>query len=127
MAIETSRGLLVACLRATGRNVYAINPMAVSRYRDRYSVSRKKSDAGDAFVLANILRTDLAAHRPLPADSELAQALAVLARAPARRRLGTDLRAQQAALAAARVLPSPAFRPSPTNAAACSAPKPGPS
>jgi transposase len=81
VAIETSRGLLVACLRATGRKVYAINPMAVSRYRDRYSVSRKKSDAGDALVLANILRTDLAAHRPLPADSELAQAIAVLARA----------------------------------------------
>jgi transposase len=81
VGIETSRGLLVACLRATGRKVYAINPMAVSRYRDRYSVSRKKSDAGDAFVLANILRTDLAAHRPLPADSELAQAIAVLARA----------------------------------------------
>jgi transposase len=81
VAIETSRGLLVACLRATGRRVYAINPMAVSRYRDRHSVSRKKSDAGDALVLANILRTDLAAHRPLPADSELAQAIAVLARA----------------------------------------------
>ncbi len=81
VAIETGRGLLVACLRATGRKVFAINPMAVSRYRDRYSVARKKSDAGDAFVLANILRTDLAAHRPLPADSELAQAIAVLARA----------------------------------------------
>jgi transposase len=81
VAIETSRGLLVACLRTTGRRVYAINPMAVSRYRDRYSVSRKKSDAGDAFVLANILRTDMAAHRPLPADSELVQAIAVLARA----------------------------------------------
>jgi transposase len=81
VAIETNRGLLVACLRATGRKVYAINPMAVSRYRDRHSVSRKKSDAGDALVLANILRTDMAAHRPLPADSELAQAIAVLARA----------------------------------------------
>jgi transposase len=81
VAIETSRGLLVACLRATGRKVYAINPMAVSRYRDRHSVAGKKSDAGDALVLAHILRTDLAAHRPLPADSELAQAIAVLARA----------------------------------------------
>lgn len=40
-----------------------------------------KSDAGDALVLAHILRTDLAAHRPLPQDSELAQAIAVLARA----------------------------------------------
>ena len=81
VAIETSRGLLVACLRATGRRVFAINPMAVSRYRDRHSVARKKSDAGDALVLANILRTDMAAHRSLPADSELAQAIAVLARA----------------------------------------------
>jgi transposase len=81
VAIETGRGLLVACLRATGRKVFAINPMAVSRYRDRHSVARKKSDAGDALVLANILRTDLPAHRPLPADSALAQAIAVLARA----------------------------------------------
>jgi len=81
VAIETTRGLLVACLRATGRKVYAINPKAVDRYRDRHSVARKKSDAGDALVLAHILRTDKAAHRPLPADSELAQAIAVLARA----------------------------------------------
>jgi transposase len=81
VAIETNRGLLVACLRATGRTVYAINPKAVDRYRDRHSVARKKSDAGDALVLAHILRTDQAAHRPLPADSELAQAIAVLARA----------------------------------------------
>ena len=41
VAIETSRGLLVAALRATGRLVYPINPMAVARYRERYSVSRK--------------------------------------------------------------------------------------
>jgi hypothetical protein len=66
VAIETGRGLLVACLRATERPVYAINPMAVSRYRDRHSVARKKSDAADAFVLANILRTDLASRRCLP-------------------------------------------------------------
>src|SRR3954451_22158371 len=81
VAIETSRGLLVACLRATGRGVYAINPKAVDRYRDRHGVRGKKSHSGDALVLAHILRTDLAAHRPLPADSELAQAIAVLARA----------------------------------------------
>ncbi|MFF4745538.1 IS110 family transposase [Streptomyces sp. NPDC001268] len=81
VAIETSRGLLVACLRASGRSVYAINPLAVARYRDRHSVARKKSDAVDAAVLANILRTDMAAHRPLPTDSELVQAIAVLARA----------------------------------------------
>ncbi len=38
VAIETPRGLLVACLRATGRAVYPVNPMAVARYRDRHSV-----------------------------------------------------------------------------------------
>jgi hypothetical protein len=81
VAIETPRGLLTACLRATGRKVYPINPMAVARYRDRHSAAGRKSDHGDAVVLANILRTDLASHRPLPADTELAQAIAVLARA----------------------------------------------
>ena len=81
VAIETPRGLLTACLRATGRKVYPVNPMAVSRYRDRHSIAGRKSDHGDAVVLASILRTDARAHRPLPADSELAQAIAVLARA----------------------------------------------
>src|SRR6202008_3627912 len=81
VAIETPRGLLVAALRATGRRVYAINPLAVARYRERWTVARSKSDHADAVVLANILRTDAHAHRPLPADSELAQAITVLARA----------------------------------------------
>ena len=62
VAIETSRGLLVAALRATGRPIYAINPMAVARYRERHCVSRKKSDHVDAMTLANILRTDAHAH-----------------------------------------------------------------
>jgi len=81
VAIETPRGLLTACLRATGRQVYPINPMAVARYRDRHSIAGRKSDHGDAVVLAGVLRTDAHAHRPLPADTELAQAIAVLARA----------------------------------------------
>ncbi|MFG2593486.1 IS110 family transposase [Streptomyces sp. NPDC048438] len=81
VAIETSRGLLVAVLRTGKRKVFAINPMAAARYRDRHSVSRKKSDPGDALVLANVLRTDMHAHRPLPQDSDLARAVAVLARA----------------------------------------------
>ncbi|EKX68496.1 hypothetical protein STRIP9103_08446 [Streptomyces ipomoeae 91-03] len=41
-------------MRATGRQIYAINPLAAARYRDRASVSRAKSDAADARVLANI-------------------------------------------------------------------------
>ncbi|MGP3922352.1 IS110 family transposase [Streptomyces sp. 8N616] len=81
VAIETSRGLLVAVLRQGKRQVFAINPMAAARYRDRHSVSRKKSDPGDALVLANILRTDMHAHRALPNDSDLARTVAVLARA----------------------------------------------
>lgn len=64
--IETKavKVLLVTGLRATGRQIYAINPLAAARYRDRGSVSRAKSDAADARVLANILRTDRHAHRP---------------------------------------------------------------
>jgi transposase len=81
VAIESSNLLLVAALLASGRKVYAINPLAVSRYRDRYRASRAKSDAGDAIVLANILRTDAHAHRPLPADSDAVKALRVLTRA----------------------------------------------
>src|SRR5260370_28133564 len=64
VAIETPRGLLVAFLRATGRTVYPIHPLAVARYRDRHSVAGRKSDHGDAAVLANLLRTDPHSHPP---------------------------------------------------------------
>src|SRR3954452_24592441 len=79
VAIETPRGLLVAVLRAAGRPIYPINPLAVARYRGRTSMSGKKSDHVDAMALANILRTD--AHRMLPEDSALARSITVLARA----------------------------------------------
>jgi transposase len=97
VAIETPRGLLVAALRATGRPIYPINPMAVARYRERYWASGKKSDHADAVVLANILRTDRPVHRPLPADTELARSIKVLARACQdatwrRTRAGNELR-----------------------------------
>ncbi|MBK6870977.1 MAG: transposase [Kineosporiaceae bacterium] len=61
--------------------VFAINPLAVSRYRDRYRSSGGKSDAFDAMVLADVLRTDRSAHRPLPQDTAQVQALRVLTRA----------------------------------------------
>jgi transposase len=97
VGIETDRGLWVAALRATGRVIYPINPLAASRYRARYAVSGAKSDATDAVLLANIVRTDPDAHRPLPADTELAQAIRVLARAQqdavwARQQIGNQLR-----------------------------------
>jgi transposase len=81
IAIETPRGLLVAMLRTTGRPIYPINPLAVARYRERTSVSGKKSDHVDAMALANILRTDAHLHRMLPEDSALARSITVLARA----------------------------------------------
>lgn len=81
IAIETPRGLFVSSLRERGFPVYAINPLSAARYRDRHSVSRKKSDAQDAAVLANILRTDSHAHRRMAKDSELVRAISVLARA----------------------------------------------
>jgi len=80
VAIETPHGLLVAVLRATGRPIYPINPLAVARYRERTSVSGKKSDHVDAMALANILRTDAHLHRTLPEDSALARSITVLAR-----------------------------------------------
>ena len=81
MAIGTAAGLLPTAVVAAGYRLFPINPLVVSRYRDRYGAAKIKSDPGDAFVLANIARTDLPAHRPLPADSELVQAIRVLARA----------------------------------------------
>jgi Transposase len=81
VAIETAKGLICAALLAAGYQLYPVNPLAVSRCRDRYAASRGKSDPGDAYVLANILRTDPDAHRPLPADSEHASEIRVLARA----------------------------------------------
>lgn len=53
VGIETDRGLLVGSLVQAGYRVYAINPLAASRYRDRHAVSRAKSDPGDAKVLAD--------------------------------------------------------------------------
>jgi transposase len=73
--------LLVAGLAAAGRPVIAINPTVVARYRGRISPAKKKSDRGDAMLLANILRTDGPLHRPMPATSHHALAIRELARA----------------------------------------------
>jgi transposase len=81
VGIETDRGLLVGSLVAAGYQVYAINPFASSRYRDRHATSGAKSDPGDARVLADLVRTDRHKHRPLAGDSNLAEAVQILARA----------------------------------------------
>ena len=81
IGIETDRGLFVGALVAAGYQVFAVNPMSTSRYRDRHSSSGAKSDPGDAKVLADMVRTDRHNHRPVAGDSELAEAIKVLARA----------------------------------------------
>lgn len=61
--------------------MYALNPKSVARYRERHSSSGAKSDAADAKVLADLVRTDRHNHRPVADDSELAEAIKVLSRA----------------------------------------------
>lgn len=81
VGIETDRGLWVMSLVAAGYSVYAINPLAVARYRERHVVSGAKSDPGDAATLADLVRTDRHHHRPIAGDTADAQAVKVIARA----------------------------------------------
>ncbi len=95
--IETDRGLFVSALVAAGYQVFAVNPMPASRYRDRHGSPGAKSDPGDAKVLADLVRTDRHNHRPVAGDSDLAQGIRALARAHqsmiwARRRQANQLR-----------------------------------
>src|SRR6202140_88927 len=81
IGIETDRGLWVGALTAAGYQVFAINPLAAARYRDRHHLSGAKSDAADAKLLADLVRTDRHNHRPIAGDSADAEAIKVLARA----------------------------------------------
>ena len=81
IGIETDRGLWVDALTGAGYQVFAVNPLAVARYRDRHHVSGAKSDAGDAKLLADLVRTDRHNHRLIAGDSADAEAVKVLARA----------------------------------------------
>jgi transposase len=117
VGVETDRGLLVGALVAAGYQVYAVNPRAVDRYRDRHGQAGAKSDAGDARVLADLVRTDRHQHRRVAGDSELAEAIKILARSHqnliwTRQRLANQLRStlrefSPAALAAFAELASP--------------------
>ena len=81
VGIETDRGLFVTALVAAGYQLFAVNPMSTSRYRDRHSTSGAKSDAGDAQVLSDMVRTDRHNHRLVAGGSEGVEAIKVLARA----------------------------------------------
>jgi transposase len=80
VGIETDRGPWVQALIAAGYTVFAINPLQASRYRERHGVSGAKSDAADAHVLADMVRTDSHQLRPVAGDTAQAAAVKVVTR-----------------------------------------------
>jgi hypothetical protein len=80
VGIETDRGPWVAALVSAGYLVFPVNPLQASRYRARLGVSGAKSDAGDAHMLADMVRTDSHQLRAAAGDSAEAEGLKVLAR-----------------------------------------------
>jgi transposase len=80
VAIETERGPWVQALLASGYRVYALNPLQVARYRESHSISGAKSDAADAHVLAEMVRTEGHRLRSVAGDSEQAAAIKIVAR-----------------------------------------------
>ena len=84
VAVEASHGLLVNALVASGYRVYDINPLTAARARQGESPAGSKSDAGDAHLLANLVRTKRQDLRPLAGDSEQGQAVRVRARSHVR-------------------------------------------
>jgi transposase len=80
VGIETDRGPWVRALVAAGYTVLAVNPLQAARFRDLLGVSGAKSDAGDAHVLADMVRTHAHELRPVAGDSELVEAIKVVSR-----------------------------------------------
>jgi transposase len=93
VAIERPSGLVVDALAAAGHPVVPIHPNVVKACRPRYRAAGGKSDPGDAFMLADILRTDGHRFRPLAPPSDETRALRALVRGR------DDLVAQRVALA----------------------------
>lgn len=80
IAIERPSGLIVDALLETGHPVVPIHPNVVKACRPRYRAAGGKSDPGDAFMLADILRTDGHRFRPLTPCSDEIKALRALVR-----------------------------------------------
>jgi transposase len=80
IGIETDRGPWVVALVAAGYSVFAVNPLPAARFRERHGVSGAKSDAGDAHMLADMVRADSHQLRPVAGDSADAAGIKVLAR-----------------------------------------------
>lgn len=80
VAIERPDGVLVERLLGAGLEVLAIHPNQLKAARPRYAVAHGKSDRFDAFVLAELARTDAHRFRVLRPDSDQTKALRVLTR-----------------------------------------------
>jgi transposase len=80
VGIETDRGPWVLALAAAGYTVFGVNPLQAARYRERLGVSGAKSDAADAHMLADMVRTDSHQLRPIAGDTAEAEAIKVVAR-----------------------------------------------
>ena len=81
VAIERPDGLLVERLLDAGLQVLPLHPNKVAAARDRFRVSRGKSDRFDAFVLCELARTDHHRFRVLEPDSDQTKAIRALTRA----------------------------------------------
>ena len=81
VAIERPSGLIVDALVEAGHPVIPIHPNVVKACRPRYRAAGGKSDPGDAYMLADILRTDGHRFRPLMPLSGDIRALRALVRA----------------------------------------------
>lgn len=80
IAIERPSGLLVDTLVEAGLRVVPIHPNQVKASRPRYAAALGKSDAGDAYLLADLLRTDGHRFQELRAPSDATRALRALVR-----------------------------------------------
>lgn len=80
VAIERPDGILVDRLLESGITVIAVHPNQAKAARERYSVARGKSDRFDAFVLAELARTDAHRLRAIRPDSDETKALRALTR-----------------------------------------------
>ncbi|HWB68514.1 MAG TPA: IS110 family transposase [Solirubrobacterales bacterium] len=80
VAIERPDGILVDRLLEAGLIVIAVHPNQAKAARDRYSVARGKSDRFDAFVLAELARTDAHRLRAIRPDGDETRALRALTR-----------------------------------------------
>jgi hypothetical protein len=81
VVIETDRGPWVKALAVTGYRVYPVNPKQAARHREAVAVSPKKDDFFDAAALADMGRTRRHQLRELAADSDVAEAVKIAARA----------------------------------------------